>query len=286
MIERRREMGGRNLPYDAEIEYLECSGTQWIDTGIKSGPPMESIIKVQKFVEDNKTVVGSRNPTRFYFLHFYQAWCYGLYNYHANNTVAVRDTAIHVVESVLHEGEQSFKLDGQVLMTNTDSGTFTDNTTVLLFKNNTRTRLHFVKLYKSNALIADFIPVRVGQVGYMYDKVSKQLFGNAGTGNFKLGLDKNRNENITYVESPVPGGGHQSIDVITGKQAQISIYYNTVVRVPWTNDMVSIQYKMGDGWYVSALVPCTCNNVTYNEGDLIAHWGYYTTIELLIEAII
>ena len=36
----------------------------------------------------------------------------------------------------------------------------------------------------------DLIPVRVGQVGYMYDKVSRQLFGNSGTGNFILGNDK------------------------------------------------------------------------------------------------
>lgn len=28
-------------------------------------------------------------------------------------------------------------------------------------------------------------------IGYMYDKVSGQLFGNQGTGNFILGADKN-----------------------------------------------------------------------------------------------
>ena len=35
----------------------------------------------------------------------------------------------------------------------------------------------------------DMIPVRVGTVGYMYDKVSGQLFGNSGTGAFLYGLD-------------------------------------------------------------------------------------------------
>ena len=35
----------------------------------------------------------------------------------------------------------------------------------------------------------DYIPVRVGQVGYMYDRVSRRLFGNAGTGAFVLGPD-------------------------------------------------------------------------------------------------
>ena len=44
------------------------------------------------------------------------------------------------------------------------------------------------------ALERDFIPVRVGSganaVGYMYDRVSGQLFGNAGTGAFVIGPDK------------------------------------------------------------------------------------------------
>lgn len=35
----------------------------------------------------------------------------------------------------------------------------------------------------------DFIPVRIGTKGYLYDKVSKRLFGNAGTGSFTLGPD-------------------------------------------------------------------------------------------------
>jgi hypothetical protein len=34
------------------------------------------------------------------------------------------------------------------------------------------------------------IPVRIGTTGYMYDRVSGQLFGNAGTDDFILGNDK------------------------------------------------------------------------------------------------
>jgi hypothetical protein len=38
-------------------------------------------------------------------------------------------------------------------------------------------------------MLRDFIPVRKGTTGYMYDKVSGQLFGNSGSGNFILGPD-------------------------------------------------------------------------------------------------
>ena len=45
-------------------------------------------------------------------------------------------------------------------------------------------------IYNENdELILDIIPVRKGATGYMYDKVSEQLFGNNGTGSFVLGPD-------------------------------------------------------------------------------------------------
>ena len=42
----------------------------------------------------------------------------------------------------------------------------------------------------SDELAVDLIPVRKGTVGYIYDRVSGQLFGNQGTGDFIIGPDK------------------------------------------------------------------------------------------------
>ena len=48
-----------------------------------------------------------------------------------------------------------------------------------------------MKLYDSSSnLLRDLVPVRVGDVGYLYDNVSGQLFGNSGTGAFIIGPDK------------------------------------------------------------------------------------------------
>ena len=52
-----------------------------------------------------------------------------------------------------------------------------------------RMKLYSFTLSENNTQIMDMIPVCVGTTGYMYDKVSKTLFGNAGTGNFVLGSD-------------------------------------------------------------------------------------------------
>ena len=45
------------------------------------------------------------------------------------------------------------------------------------------------KLIIDEEVVRDMIPVRKGNIGYMYDKVSGQLFGNSGTGSFTLGPD-------------------------------------------------------------------------------------------------
>ena len=76
-------------------------------------------------------------------------------------------------------------------------GTFMDNSLSLwLFGANgstsekTNGRISSCKIYHSGAIVCDFIPVRVGTVGYMYDRVSGQLFSNQGTGAFVIGPDK------------------------------------------------------------------------------------------------
>lgn len=45
------------------------------------------------------------------------------------------------------------------------------------------------KLIENSITIHDYIPVRIGTEGYMYDKVSKKLYGNSGSGSFVLGPD-------------------------------------------------------------------------------------------------
>lgn len=50
------------------------------------------------------------------------------------------------------------------------------------------TRIGRNKIYHNGELVRDFVPVRVGTTGYMYDKVSGQLFGNGV--DFIVGNDK------------------------------------------------------------------------------------------------
>ena len=51
-------------------------------------------------------------------------------------------------------------------------------------------RFYYFKIWQGDVLVRDYIPVRKDGVGYLYDRVSGQLFGNAGTGAFIVGPDK------------------------------------------------------------------------------------------------
>ena len=50
-------------------------------------------------------------------------------------------------------------------------------------------KFHYLKFRGRDGLL-DCIPVRVGDIGYLYDRVSGELFGNSGTGAFIVGPDK------------------------------------------------------------------------------------------------
>jgi hypothetical protein len=52
-------------------------------------------------------------------------------------------------------------------------------------------KIHNCQIFRNGVLLRDFVSVRVGQKGYLYDRVSRQLFGNAGTGDFIIGNDVN-----------------------------------------------------------------------------------------------
>lgn len=60
---------------------------------------------------------------------------------------------------------------------------------LVIFNNSFKGRCYYFKVYDNNIINLDLIPARVGSDGYMYDRVSKQLFGNSGTGSFALGPD-------------------------------------------------------------------------------------------------
>jgi len=219
-------------PYSAEIEYLESTGTQYIDLNYFACG--KDIVELRvRSTTNNWTWYGSGSNATNYPLWnpffgmqvsgTYKFWGtyvrsknnndYLIYFYNQSAGSAAYPSFKPALSSTTVMNWYTYKFNQRtvqrdgVSLTGSNGGTINNTVmnqkTIYLFtaneddtQNSTHTgtskiQLAWFKLSdSSNNLVFDMIPVRVGTVGYMYDKVSGKLFGNAGTGDFVLGADK------------------------------------------------------------------------------------------------
>ena len=184
------------LPYDAEVEYLESTGTQYINTGIT---PQTNYFYFAKFKEvgGSGIVFGSRSAMLLKELSIFIDGNGNFKSRCGNKEYAT--SGIDYSEKWLNVRYQW----GKVLDVDTNQWIISSSNTppfstypLFLFGLNNAGKVAFSKLFihsfsvkNGNTPLIDLVSVRVGTTGYMYDKVSKTLFGNAGTGNFILGND-------------------------------------------------------------------------------------------------
>ena len=188
------------LPYDAEIEYLQGTGRQYIDVGITPTTNMsfEIVCLVYGGTGNSYSICGSATGNTnssimfraLYGATYGMAVAFGVKEYNSLVVTPEQDTLYTLRCSSTELGINS------ATQSNSYSGTFDDLQGFHIFavsgtsSASPRLRVYGFKMWNGSNLIRDMIPVRVESTGYMYDKVSKQLFGNAGTGAFGLGPDK------------------------------------------------------------------------------------------------
>ena len=173
------------LPYDAEIEYLESTGTQYIDTGIKfhETDNINYRIDVKVYVYSTAsnysciinnmyekapypgTVLRYKNNKVTSEIGSQNSIIIGNTNTVLNISYSPNDNRKHNVSSTLFAGYDS-KMNPWRFC---------------------KLKLYYCKLWNRGELVRDYIPVIKDGVGYLYDKVSKRMFGNDGTGNFIAG---------------------------------------------------------------------------------------------------
>ena len=91
----------------------------------------------------------------------------------------------------------SVTLDGNKLHEFDITGELTGGFSITLFARQvasgfrpSKYKIYSSKIYEGDVLVQDLIPIRKDGKGYMYDKISKKLFSNGGTGEFIIGADK------------------------------------------------------------------------------------------------
>lgn len=196
MVNRRRAYGGKNLPYyDAEIEYLESTGSQYIF--FTAANPINNGYRLE--CEYNLTT-GAMFGAQFKGILAYNGTC-RLYDnrleipfrrrlvlaceYNNGLLVSIDNSFVGSISvSAIDYGDIPYGL-----FVNNGANINTPSNNIIPADKGTG-KIYRLSISKNNALVRDLIPVRVGTTGYMYDKVSGHLFGNSGTGDFVLGPDK------------------------------------------------------------------------------------------------
>lgn len=204
------------LPYDAEIEYLQTSGTQYIDTGVAQQVlDIETTLVVQwtgstasQFETFFGYMAASPNVSPRCGIHKYQGnWMFGTNATNKPNAAVdgTKHTIFHTCKS--SPSEESLYIDGTEVLSGDPSADGLWGNTITFFlgcrnrgssiDNQCSAKFYSLKFkmftgpaHKIITKELDLVPVRVGQVGYMYDRISGQLLGNSGSGSFTLGNDK------------------------------------------------------------------------------------------------
>lgn len=188
------------------VEYLESTGTQWIDTGLNADDGLGCDMSMT-FLDATMNVnytFGVLKRTGGTFVRYHASFSSDyatMTMYLGGGTTAVASVQASPGTDEWHR----FTYDPQAQTASVDNlsgstsdlGTWDTGMDFLLFgrqdSNGTiglsRIRVRYAKFYRNGSIVQDLVPVAIGSVGYLLDRVSGQLFGNQGTGNFVLGPD-------------------------------------------------------------------------------------------------
>lgn len=187
--------------YFCECEYLQSSGTQYIDLGITSKSTMRAKAKFNLANVSAQAVFGSATVSATGVGVFFGTASTGVV--YCNRTDTPISPSLTLVANTNYEFDMSLTTVSINGVNYTASTTTDNNYNMLLFARilagsvdrRISGKIYYFKLYDNGVLIRDMIPVLGWDgKGYMYDKVSDTLFGNAGTGSFTYGRE------IHYVE--------------------------------------------------------------------------------------
>lgn len=181
------------------IEYLESTGTQWIDTGVNPGDDIGVNIDVAWLaIDGERQILGTRynnGSVRFYvpflyngrFAYAWESWIesningaidtiYNIkFNYLNNRVITINNNDISILNSNLPENTA-----GETLPL---FAAFYENYEFILTG-----RIYKVQITKGTDFVRDFIPVLdYNGTPCMFDRVEGKFYYNAGTGQFIAG---------------------------------------------------------------------------------------------------
>lgn len=193
------------LPYDAEVEYLQGDGTAYIDTQYSPVQGDEITVEFQSLATISSSyyclfssgtgtyqliaLFGNRQNVTGSFCKYFASgnaqWL--AHSFSGWETMTIKQDGTFSIGSDSVRSPYEHSLDG-------------NNASLFILRRRDGTsglpaKLRKFSITNNNVTKKDFIPVRKDGVGYLYDKVSGQLFGNAASsGAFIFGNDVTSND--------------------------------------------------------------------------------------------
>lgn len=173
-------------PYARRIEYLESTGTQWIDTELGYFPEFEIGAVVPDAVGNNTLGID-------------QSWKLGrhsaaepVWGASLNNRSYATSVSCGTYADMSYHGT-TFKCNSDTITVPANqyvSGTMVLFSTGVALPSAYPLKLYYCRLFDQNGnLVRSFVPCRILDVGYLWDEVEGKFYGNSGTGDFVLGPD-------------------------------------------------------------------------------------------------
>lgn len=173
------------------VDYIESDGSAYIDTGVNLRRLNESIYGIAFSQAPSGT---ARVPYGIYFdvsgprfqpeyVNTSGSWVDANTSHAQTGGATQGESVAASSQYILYAKQvQTYRTDDTMYFfaRNNDSGSYTVAKDM---------RGYFLQIKVGAALVKDFIPVRVGGVGYLYDRIGRQLHGNIGGGAFVVGSD-------------------------------------------------------------------------------------------------
>lgn len=180
-----------------KVNYIESTGTQYIDTGVKPSNSTKVDIKFM-YNSLNGFVYGSRTSGSGSDAHEFMINASGLVFPQFDGQYSEVSSSYNKIgeEYILSNSQSGAYINGN-LIKSYNTATFSSKHSMFLFGLNQNGtveyrkfigRLYYCKIYDGDTLVRDFVPVIDGSsIACLYDKVEKKCYYNAGTGTFSYG---------------------------------------------------------------------------------------------------
>ena len=196
------------LPY-TPLEYIESSGTQWIDTGIKldTNSQLECTVAFLSVPDSHSAVMGARGSSNTQFWIYVNSSTEKYTGRMGGGTDYPADTSIFS-ETKLFLTHSVFKANDIEVPISSSTTSFNTNRNCYIFANNNNGnvqykstfRLYGAKIYSNGSLVRDYVPAKDSDnKACLYDNISKTFFYSE-SGDFTAGSVIDIEDKVVKVE--------------------------------------------------------------------------------------